>query len=131
MQGNNIGLDVNGNALGNNQDGVVVSANADANRIENNSIAFNTGNGVIIPNVTGGSDTVGIKISIVDNAIFSNGAPGIDLGTLGVTPNDPGDADIGPNFLQNFPVLTAATSRAEPALKGRNSHEARRTSMQL
>jgi hypothetical protein len=28
----------------------------------------------------------------------------------GVTPNDPGDADIGENYLQNYPVLAPASS---------------------
>ena len=35
---------------------------------------------------------------------------GIDLGLDGVTPNDPGDLDDGPNGLQNFPVLKSATT---------------------
>ncbi len=40
---------------------------------------------------------------------FSNHAQlAVDLGADGVTPNDPGDTDIGPNNLQNFPVLTLA-----------------------
>ena len=35
----------------------------------------------------------------------------IDIGLDGVTPNDPGDADVGQNGLQNFPVLTSAASQ--------------------
>jgi hypothetical protein len=45
---------------------------------------------------------------IIANSIHSNGGLGIDLGNDGVTPNDPGDADDGPNQLQNYPVLASA-----------------------
>ena len=67
---------------------------------EGNIIAFNTGSGV---NVTAGT---GNRIS--NNAISDNGLIGINLGAGGVTANDAGDADLGANNLQNFPVLTSA-----------------------
>jgi hypothetical protein len=46
---------------------------------------------------------------ILSNSIFSNGELGIDLHVRGVRPNDAGDADQGPNALQNYPVLTSAS----------------------
>lgn len=42
------------------------------------------------------------------NTFSSHAALGIDLGDDGVTTNDQGDVDAGPNNLQNFPVLTLA-----------------------
>src|SRR5262249_50247547 len=41
--------------------------------------------------------------------IFGNTQLGIDLGNAGVTPNQNPPSSQGPNRLQNFPVLTAAT----------------------
>jgi CSLREA domain-containing protein len=108
---NKIGTDVSGvNALGNNGFGVLVdSASA---QISNNTIANNANTGV----------QVEIGLSVVRNAsdafitansITSNGQLGINLnnGDL-VTPNDAGDPDIGPNLLQNYPVITSATIAA-------------------
>jgi len=62
-------------------------------------------------------------ITITRNSIRACGALGIDLittvGTSGVTPNDPGDADIGANGLQNFPVLQfAARDGSTVAVRG-------------
>jgi hypothetical protein len=48
--------------------------------------------------------------SVLRNSIHDNGGLGIDLGSNGVTPNDSGDGDTGPNGLQNFPFLTFAVS---------------------
>ena len=42
---------------------------------------------------------------IVGNRIWSNAGLPIDLGADGPTPNDPGDADDGPNLLVNSPDL--------------------------
>jgi parallel beta-helix repeat protein len=52
------------------------------------------------------------------NSIFSNGALGIDLGTAGVTPNDPCDTDTGANLLQNFPVLSLAVTGNATGVRG-------------
>jgi CSLREA domain-containing protein len=65
-----------------------------------NTIAFNTAQGVEVVR--------GHNLAILGNSVFGNGALGIDLGGDGVTPNDLGDLDDGPNSLQNFPVLTQA-----------------------
>lgn len=43
--------------------------------------------------------------SIRGNLIFNYFSIGIDLGTVGSTANDVGDADTGPNNLQNFPII--------------------------
>ena len=46
---------------------------------------------------------------ILRNSVFSNGEQGIDLGEDGPTANDGvGDADVGPNDLQNKPVISSA-----------------------
>jgi hypothetical protein len=65
---------------------------------------------VIGPNSATGILLTGGSANIQANSIWGNAALGIDLAPAGVTPNDPGDADTGPNGLQNFPVITAATS---------------------
>ena len=61
------------------------------------------------------SDLAGVVIlsgtgdAVRGNAISVIFGIGIDLGDDGPTDNDPGDADTGPNDLQNFPIVTGAS----------------------
>jgi hypothetical protein len=70
-----------------------------------NIIAFNLGNGVAV--------TSGVGNALQRNSIFSNAKLGIDLSTDGPTPNDSGDADTGPNNLQNSPAITSLEISAQ------------------
>ena len=56
----------------------------------------------------GVSVRAGTGTAILGNSIYGNQTVGIDLNNDAVTLNDTGDADAGPNNLQNFPVLTLA-----------------------
>ena len=56
--------------------------------------------------------------AILGNAIFSNDALGIDLGTAGITANDGCDPDTGANMQQNFPVLAQAVSGNGTGVRG-------------
>jgi CSLREA domain-containing protein len=118
VQGNYIGTQADGiSPLGNGFHGVQLTTNASNNTIGGtgvtpgqcdgpcNTIAFNGTPGVAYDGVRLSSGTGN---AVQGNAIFSNEALGIDVDVDGVTANDPGDADTGPNNVQNFPVLSAA-----------------------
>lgn len=81
IKGNLIGLDKDGNPLGNGGAGVELIFAGTGNRILSNSIFSN--------------NELGIDLSSTNAAD-------------GVTANDPKDPDTGPNRLQNYPLLTAA-----------------------
>ena len=101
VSGNYIGTNAAGTgAVGNGLGGVRVSLGASANTIQTNRLAFNGQDGVSVESGTGNR--------IQANEIFSNGGLGLDLGDNGVTANDSGDGDSGPNRLQNYPVLGSA-----------------------
>jgi trimeric autotransporter adhesin len=71
-----------------------------------NVIAHNSGAGIRLRNDSSGAGNNRFR----GNEIRQNGGLGIDIGPAGVTPNDPGDGDTGPNGLQNFPILLSAGS---------------------
>ena len=128
IRGNFIGLGADGTtAVGNRSNGIALQG------AQNNEI------GGILPgagNTITNSGAAGVAIfeavlpglsstgnSILGNSIYHNGllspatTTGIDLVATnaypnldGVTPNDLGDGDTGPNLLLNFPVLTSVTS---------------------
>jgi CSLREA domain-containing protein len=79
-------------------------AGSTGNLITGNTITGNGGDGVELPDAGAGN-------RITDNSIDANAGLGIDLGPNGVTPNDPGDSDTGPNELQNYPDITTAVPR--------------------
>jgi parallel beta-helix repeat protein len=111
--GNLIGTKKDGTtALGNASDGMEIPFSTN-NTVSANTIAFNRGDGVEITKSATGNLLAG-------NSIFSNVEEGIDLNDDGVTLNDSLDTDIGPNTLQNKPLLTSArTSRKATTIKGK------------
>jgi hypothetical protein len=131
VKGNYIGTNFAGTAsLGNLQSGVLVDTSSTSNTIGGSEAGAGnliSGNGSSGPTYDGirvvGDATT--KNALLGNSIHSNSHLGIDLeGTAGVTANDPGDADVGPNKLQNFPVLTSAFSATRLAIGGTLNSEA-------
>jgi hypothetical protein len=116
IQGNYIGTDKSGTAsLGNFAVGILISGPS------NNTIGgrqAEAGNVIAANGLSSGYEGVSIYGDgatgnrILSNSIHSNGGIGIDLAAEGRTPNDPGDADTGANYLQNFPILSSARKNA-------------------
>jgi len=113
--GNLIGPDASGTFAIGNVEGVHIRSLAHDNAVGGevvgsaNRIAFNRV-GVFLES---GSFAAGSGNAILGNSISSNAQLGINLDggvedTNGVTENDAGDPDPGPNDLQNHPVLTSA-----------------------
>lgn len=125
IKANHIGTNAGGAIdLGNGGDGVRAGL---ADRIggltaaDGNTIAFNGAVGVSVA-------PFGTSTSILSNRIFSNVGLGIDLGGDGVTFNDAGDGDSGPNNLQNFPVLESTSSSSGfITIQGRLNSEPNKT----
>jgi hypothetical protein len=122
------------NSSDNTAHGILLNAGSlDDIEISNNEVHRNEGHGIEVKadsssvpatvtvannNVTGNgltgigiyTETVGPHVTITSNTTTANGGLGIDLGggnedSHGVTANDQGDGDDGPNNLLNFPVI--------------------------
>ena len=110
VQGNRVGTDPTGMVAVGGQTVSGIEVDASNNTIGGTlagigfiGFRFNGGAGVRVSAGTGSG--------INGNSIFSNGGLGIALGQAGVpNVNDPGDPDVGPNNLQNYPVLTSASA---------------------
>lgn len=110
VRNNRIGVAADGTAVGNTAAGVAIMQSASANVIggtmigDGNTIANNGAVGVRVLGIDSQAD------SILGNSIVNNSRLGIDLSDDGVTPNGPAGASrIGPNALQNYPVLISVT----------------------
>ena len=124
VQGNFIGTDVTGTIpLENQQNGILVEDDqvtiGGTGAGEGNVIAFNGRAGVLVD--YNGPALSPRRVTVRGNSIHSNnqtaaGLMGIDLGNPGgsgaggLTLNDLGDADTGPNDQQNFPMIVSAVS---------------------
>lgn len=110
IKGNRIGVDVNGDPLGNDRSGVLVERASNlmiggTSSGAGNTIANNNGTGVTISSSTSTS----LGDAVRGNAIYSNSDIGIDLDGDGYTKNDAGDSDTGTNRLQNYPELQSVS----------------------
>lgn len=104
IEGNRIGIGVDGaTSVANARNGIEISGSGV--RLLGNHLGFNARDGVLVRD---GSTLV----SMIENRFNSNGELAIDLDVSnsthgdGVSANDPGDADAGPNTAQNFPLLS-------------------------
>ena len=127
IQGNRVGTRADGTgALGNGNAGIDFNVTTDGLSVIGgtgsaaNTVAFNGGAGMALVSSS--------YVEILPNSVHSNVGLGIDLGSDGVTLNDAGDGDWGPNYLQNFPVISGVTRGVgdvtiEGALNGEANHD--------
>ena len=108
------GVAIRNNRITNNGSGIRIEdivdgrvggpAAGDGNIVQNNS-----GTGIVLLGTTS-------RTAILGNSISGNASLGSISGGDGITLNDAGDTDAGPNNRQNFPVLTAAAGGVQGTL---------------
>jgi parallel beta-helix repeat protein len=114
LQGNLIGTDATGTLnLGNSENGVLIANSDSASSNTIGGTAAGAGNTIAFNGFVGVAVNAGVGNAILGNSIFGDGGNsasglGIDLASDGVTPNHSGDANVGPNHLQNYPMLSSA-----------------------
>ncbi|MDO9237872.1 MAG: DUF4347 domain-containing protein, partial [Aquabacterium sp.] len=107
IKGNYIGVGSDGTTLlGNTSAGVYINAYyvkvGGKTLGDGNIIAGNGGAGIA---VVGGTDSLFYR-----NSIYSNTGLGIDISNDGVSVNDVNDGDVGPNWTNNYPVITSVVT---------------------
>ncbi|NNE30181.1 MAG: hypothetical protein HKN16_11125, partial [Saprospiraceae bacterium] len=122
VYGNIVGstADLN-NPRGNNSHGIIIQGDASNNIIGSNGDGSDdaTEKNIILNNTNAGLavlTTSGTSNAFLRNEFFENGGLAIDLNNDGVSTNDLGDGDTGPNNLQNYPVLTSAKMDISPSI---------------
>lgn len=134
IQGNSIGVGANGTAQitsGNIEELVSLGGNGAFSNVliggtgagQGNIVAFGSRSGIRVDSTGSNLQVIGNTIrnnarngivvlgntraALVSNLIYANSLIGIDLGDNGVTANDAGDGDSGPNDLLNIPIINA------------------------
>lgn len=100
LRSNHIGIAPNGMDISNAGDGIFIGEQTNAVAIISNDIAFNGFYGIRTS-----ADASISGATWFQNRMHSNFAAGIDLNSDGATANDSGDADEGPDRLQNSPAI--------------------------
>jgi hypothetical protein len=121
ISGNSTGVEIKGiTAIGNTLHRNIIGLSADESTVVANKSAIDILDGArdnnLRLNTVAGNSSSAIRIfddnstgnTLRQNLVYDNAGPGIDLGADGVTANDAGDSDSGPNGLQNFPVISEA-----------------------
>jgi hypothetical protein len=103
--GNRIGVGADGTPLGNTGHGIAFGIDCECT-VDSNIIAYNSDQGLLI-------GVLSTQVTVTRNLIYENGALGIDINDDGVTPNDPGDGDTGPNELINYPEIDSVVSQID------------------
>jgi hypothetical protein len=124
IAGNSIGTRADGSGNRGNGSGIVIlEGNVNGASYQNtiggtfsvsgNIIAHNLNSGVVIRG-DDGAKGVPTRNAILSNSIFDNGGLGIDLVpmpvSVAINPNDPADADFGPNNTMNHPEIISAVN---------------------
>jgi hypothetical protein len=102
-------LILDGASISGGGDGLVVQSRD--NLIEGLTIRNFPGNGITV----GGA--LSIRNRLTHNLIYNNNDLGIDLGPNGVTTNDIGDGDSGPNDLLNYPEIDSVLMNPDSSFR--------------